>query len=101
MKLEAVSSGWLGTACAAFFAITGVTGGVLLFLYVPSVERAYGSVKDIEHVVAHGAWLRGTHRAAAHLMVIAVVLHLGKVPPATPALVLLGLRHRQRIALRH
>ena len=73
------ASGWLGTACAAFFGITGVTGGVLLFLYVPSVERAYGSVKDIEHVVAHGAWLRGTHRAAAHLMVIAVVLHLVRV----------------------
>jgi quinol-cytochrome oxidoreductase complex cytochrome b subunit len=73
------ASGWLGTACAALFGVTAVTGGVLLFLYVPSVERAYASVKDVEHVVAFGAWLRGTHRAAAHLMVLGVVLHLIRV----------------------
>ena len=73
------TTGWLGTATLGFFLVTCVTGGVLLVLYVPSVERAYASMKDIESVVAYGSWLRGTHRAAAHLMVIAVVLHLARV----------------------
>ena len=51
----------------------------LLFLYVPSVERAYQSVKDIEFVVTFGSWIRAVHRISAHLMVIAVFLHLVRV----------------------
>lgn len=73
------ATAWLGTACAALFGVTALTGTVLLFLYVPSVERAYASVKDLEFVVPFGSWLRGTHRAAAHLMVVAAVLHLVRV----------------------
>ncbi|MHC5010812.1 MAG: cytochrome b N-terminal domain-containing protein [Planctomycetota bacterium] len=82
MTLRSMSwraSAWLGTITLGLFLVLCGTGIVLLFLYVPSVERAYGSVKDLEYVVAHGAWLRGTHRIAAHLMVIAVVLHLVRV----------------------
>jgi quinol-cytochrome oxidoreductase complex cytochrome b subunit len=73
------ATAWLGSATLAFFAVLCVTGGVLLFLYVPSVERAYASVKDLEFATRFGSWIRGTHRAAAHLMVIAVVLHLARV----------------------
>ncbi|MEK9139220.1 MAG: cytochrome b N-terminal domain-containing protein, partial [Bacteroidota bacterium] len=47
--------------------------------YVPSVERAYGSVKDIEYVVSFGWLLRGLHRIAAHLMVAVVFLHMVRV----------------------
>src|SRR5688572_33082613 len=39
---------WLGTISAVLFLILIVTGIPLMFLYVPSVERAYLSVKDIE-----------------------------------------------------
>ena len=56
-----------------------VSGLPLLFLYVPSVERAYGSVKDIEWVVTFGSWIRSVHRLSAHLMVAAVFLHLVRV----------------------
>ena len=73
------ASGWLGTITLHLFIVLCVTGGLLLFLYVPSVERAYASVKDIEFVVTGGRWLRGTHRIAAHLMVVAVILHLVRV----------------------
>jgi quinol-cytochrome oxidoreductase complex cytochrome b subunit len=73
------ATGWLGTVTMHLFLVLVVTGGYLLFLYVPSVERAYASVKDLEFVVPFGAWLRGTHRIAAHLMVVAVVLHLVRV----------------------
>ncbi len=67
---------WMGTVSAALFLVLIVSGLPLLFLYVPSVERAYQSVKDIEYVVTFGWWIRAVHRIAAHLMVIAVVLHL-------------------------
>jgi quinol-cytochrome oxidoreductase complex cytochrome b subunit len=70
---------WLGTISAALFLLLILSGLPLLFLYIPSVERAYASVKDIEYVVTFGAWLRSVHRIAAHLMVAAVVLHLARV----------------------
>jgi len=70
---------WLGTVTAALFLVTILSGLPLLLLYVPSVERAYQSVKDIEYVITFGRWLRGVHRIAAHGMVIAVVLHLVRV----------------------
>jgi len=70
---------WLGTASAALFLLTILSGLPLLLLYVPSVERAYQSVKDIEYVITFGRWLRGVHRIAAHLMVVVVALHLVRV----------------------
>ncbi len=70
---------WLGTVSAALFLLLIVSGLPLLFLYVPSVERAYQSVKDIEYVVTFGWWIRAVHRIGAHLMVVAVVLHLVRV----------------------
>jgi cytochrome b-561 len=73
------TSAWLGTATLGFFIVLCATGGVLLLLYVPSVERAYASMKDLESVVLFGSWIRGAHRAAAHLMVASVVLHLVRV----------------------
>jgi len=70
---------WLGTISFALFAILLVSGVILMFLYVPSVERAYGSVKDLEFVVSFGWLLRGVHRIGAHLMVAAVFLHMVRV----------------------
>ncbi len=70
---------WLGTASAALFFLLILSGLPLLVLYVPSVERAYGSVKDIEYVVTFGTWIRAVHRISAHLMVAVVFLHLVRV----------------------
>lgn len=70
---------WLGTISFVLFLILVVTGVILMFLYVPSVERAYGSVKDIEYVVSFGWLLRAMHRIAAHLMVATVFLHMVRV----------------------
>ncbi len=78
-SLSWLATGWLGTISLHLFLVLCLTGVVLMFLYVPSVERAYSSVKDIEYVVSFGSWIRGTHRVSAHLMVIAVVLHLVRV----------------------
>ena len=70
---------WLGTVSAALLLLLVLSGLPLLFLHVPSVERAYGSVKDIEYVVTFGYWIRSVHRFAAHFMVAAVFLHLVRV----------------------
>jgi quinol-cytochrome oxidoreductase complex cytochrome b subunit len=70
---------WLGTVSAALLLLLVVSGLPLLFLYIPSVERAYASVKDIEYVVTFGSWIRAVHRLSAHGMVIAVALHLARV----------------------
>jgi quinol-cytochrome oxidoreductase complex cytochrome b subunit len=70
---------WLGTVSAALLLLLTVSGLPLLFLYVPSVERAYASVKDIEYVVTFGSWIRAVHRLAAHLMVAVVFLHMVRV----------------------
>jgi len=70
---------WLGTVSAALLLLLVLSGGPLLFLYVPSVERAYSSIKDIEFAVTFGSWIRSIHRIAAHLMVAAVFLHLVRV----------------------
>jgi quinol-cytochrome oxidoreductase complex cytochrome b subunit len=70
---------WLGTISAALCLLLTLSGGPLLFLYVPSVERAYGSIKDIEFAITFGSWIRSVHRVSAHLMVVAVFLHMVRV----------------------
>jgi len=70
---------WLGTISAFLFLYLTVTGVVLMFHYIPSVERAYLSIKDLEFVISYGRFLRATHRIAAHLMVAVVFLHMARV----------------------
>jgi cytochrome b-561 len=70
---------WLGVIAAVLFVILTVTGALLMFFYVPSTERAYWSIKDIDYVVGFGWLLRNQHRWAAHLMVLVVFLHMLRV----------------------
>jgi cytochrome b-561 len=67
---------WLGTISAVLFFVLCATGLILMFLYVPSVERAYPSVKDIMFVASFGGFIRSVHRISAHLMVAVVFLHM-------------------------
>ncbi|MEW6139885.1 MAG: cytochrome b N-terminal domain-containing protein [Thermodesulfobacteriota bacterium] len=70
---------WLGSITWVLFLILVVTGVILMFVYVPSVERAYQSMKDIEFVVSYGAIIRAMHRWAAHGMVALAFLHLVRI----------------------
>ena len=70
---------WLGTASAALLLILTVTGVMLMFFYVPSTERAYGSIKDLEYAVSFGRLLRNQHRWAAEGMVAVVYIHMARV----------------------
>lgn len=70
---------YLGIIILTLFVILTVTGLILMFLYVPSVERAYWSVKDLKFVVPYGWFIRDLHRIAAQLMVATVFIHLVRV----------------------
>jgi len=70
---------YLGTISFALFIILTLSGVVLMFHYVPSVERAYWSIKDVDFAVSFGWFLRRVHRVSAHLMVAAVFLHMFRV----------------------
>jgi len=70
---------WLGTVSWVLFVVLLVSGLPLMVFYIPSVEDAYRTVKDIEHAVSFGWWLRAVHRLAAHLMIISTTLHLVRV----------------------
>jgi len=65
----------------SFFMFLGltVTGVMLMFYYVPSVDRAYGDVAALETNVRFGLLIRNLHRWMAHAMVITVLLHMMRV----------------------
>ena len=65
----------------SFFLFLGltVTGVMLMFYYVPSVERAYQDVSALETNVRFGLLMRNLHRWMAHGMVITVFLHMMRV----------------------
>jgi quinol-cytochrome oxidoreductase complex cytochrome b subunit len=69
----------LGFLSFSLFLILLFTGVLLMFYYVPSVEHAYSSVKDISTVVTGGRYIRNIHRWGAHGMVAVAVLHLLRV----------------------
>ncbi len=65
----------------SFFMFLGltVTGVLLMFYYVPSVERAYQDIQALESNVRFGQLLRNMHRWMAHAMIILVLLHMMRV----------------------
>ncbi|MEW6749691.1 MAG: cytochrome b N-terminal domain-containing protein [Candidatus Latescibacterota bacterium] len=69
----------LGIATGAAFALTLVTGVLLMLYYKPYPDVAYASIKDIHFVVPTGRFIRNIHRWAANLMVVAVLLHMARV----------------------
>lgn len=69
----------LGIISAILFGILIWTGVLLMFYYVPSVERAYPTMKEIQLSVPLGELTRNVHRWSAHAMVLAVILHMARV----------------------
>jgi quinol-cytochrome oxidoreductase complex cytochrome b subunit len=69
----------LGVMALSAFFITLGTGILLMFYYKPYPEVAYESIKDIHFVVPTGQLIRNIHRWAAHVMVVAVLLHMARV----------------------
>ena len=65
----------------SFFLFLGltITGVLLMFYYVPSVERAYEDILRLETDVRFGILMRNLHRWMAHGMVITVLMHMMRV----------------------
>jgi quinol-cytochrome oxidoreductase complex cytochrome b subunit len=68
----------LGFIISVLFGILVVTGVYLMFFYTPSVGTAYGDMQQLRTGVGFGQLVRNVHRWSAHLMVLAVVLHLAR-----------------------
>jgi quinol-cytochrome oxidoreductase complex cytochrome b subunit len=78
-SLKASYSMGLGILSAIVFGVLSLTGLLLMFYYVPSVERSYGYIVTLQTQVPFGQLLRNMHRWGAHLMVLVVVLHMARV----------------------
>src|SRR5215471_15138452 len=69
----------LGLISTASFILLVFTGLLLMIYYKPSTALAYDSIKDIHFVVFTGRFIRNIHRWSAHVMVVAVFLHMARV----------------------
>lgn len=52
---------------------------LLMIYYRPDTQQTYNSMKDLIYIVPSGRLVRNVHRWGAHLMVIAVFLHMARV----------------------
>jgi len=69
----------LGIMAITLFGVLIFTGVLLMFYYVPSVERAYTTMKEIQLSIPLGQFTRNMHRWSAHAMVLVAVLHMARV----------------------
>ncbi len=69
----------MGGITLYLFIVLTFTGALLMFYYQPIPVQAYRDVAYLSSSVPFGQLLRNMHRWAAHLMVIAVWLHMVRV----------------------
>lgn len=75
-------AGWrqaFGGITYLLFIVLVVTGVLLSFYYRPSAEEAYQSIQHIVSGVTMGWLMRDAHVWGANLIVIAALLHMGRV----------------------
>ncbi|MCB1212745.1 MAG: cytochrome b N-terminal domain-containing protein [Chlamydiia bacterium] len=69
----------LGTITMRLFLLLVITGVVLMFFYIPTVDRAYDIMKDWQDTTPFAQLFRNMHRWGAQLMVLFVFLHMSRV----------------------
>ena len=69
----------LGLLSTYLFLLLTVTGILLMFFYVPSVDQAYNRMLDLRSAVSFGMILRGMHFWSANAMIGAVFFHMCRV----------------------
>ena len=70
---------WLQTTTgivAVLLLVQFLTGVLLAFYYVPSVDHAYTTVSYIEKVVSSGSWIRSLHHYGSQWLSVFVFLHV-------------------------
>lgn len=73
------SSVWLqttGGVVGVLLLVQFLTGILLAFYYVPSVDHAHTTVSYIEKVVSSGSWLRSLHHYGSQWLALFVFLHV-------------------------
>lgn len=69
----------LGGASLFFFSILILTGGLLLFYYVPALDLVGASMMDITYAAPFGRFIRNMHYWAGQAMVLCLLLHMARV----------------------
>jgi len=58
------------------FVILGISGALLMFYYMPILDRAWDSVAKINNVVPFGFHIRNIHYHGSNAMVLLAILHM-------------------------
>jgi quinol-cytochrome oxidoreductase complex cytochrome b subunit len=69
----------LGGLSFFLFILLTVTGIFLMFFYRPTAAAAWTDIQSLQNSVTFGLLVRNMHRWAAHLMVLAVFMHMARV----------------------
>ena len=67
----------LGGMSMLLFLVLAATGVLLLFVYEPSPERAYGSIVNLQNQVFFGKLVRNIHHWSANFLIVIVVATSG------------------------
>lgn len=70
---------WAGTTggiVAILLLVQFLTGVLLAFYYVPSVDHAHSTVSYIEKVVSSGSWIRSLHHYGSQWLTLFAFIHL-------------------------
>ena len=74
--------GWIQTTggiVAVLLFVQFLTGVLLAFYYVPSVDHAHTTVSYIEKVVSSGSWLRSLHHYGSQWLALFAFLHVARL----------------------
>src|SRR5215212_4017622 len=74
-----VLKGWLQTTAGVVVVLLLVqflTGVLLAFYYVPSVDHAYTTVSYVEKVVSSGSWIRSLHHYGSQWLSVFLFIHV-------------------------
>ncbi|HEV2835861.1 MAG TPA: cytochrome b N-terminal domain-containing protein [Pyrinomonadaceae bacterium] len=65
-----------GGVVAVLIVVQFLTGVLLAFYYVPSVDHAHATVSYIEKIVSSGSWLRALHHYGSQWLALFAFLHV-------------------------
>lgn len=77
--MNSFSKSWIQTTGAivgVLLLVQFLTGILLAFYYVPSVDHAYTTVSYIEKVVSSGSWIRSLHHYGSQWLSLFIFLHI-------------------------
>lgn len=79
MKIDDGIRAWLQTTSgivAVLLLVQFLTGVLLAFYYVPSVDHAYTTVSYVEKVVSSGSWIRSLHHYGSQWLSVFIFIHI-------------------------